>query len=291
MFHHRCTGKYSKQKVDRLKKEQKQNKECAVLTRSSSSSRPIGSTFFAISDKEDDESNLGAAKTQGATKDAVNTQHNTKLTERWKGMAIKTNNDSLLEKLATGSLTSNKLFYHLDCYSSMSRNYQRTTEGKDQRQIEEHWIKATSFESIITFITDKEESQKGFSFIVRELNEMYIHMLREHSISEIVNATRFVAKVIESLPNLHSSRIKDGKKIVMLNQQVDNLIRDYVETPDEFCASLGKVVNPVRKAIFEKKNNSDGNFEPLCQPKSVSKSLLRLISSLIDSTYDSNKFS
>ena len=103
---------------------------------------------------------------------------------------------------------------------------------------------------------------------------MYIHMLREHSISEIVNTTRFVAKLIESLPNLHSSRRKDGKTIVMFDQQVDNLIRDNVKTPDEFCASLRKVVNPIRKAICGKKNNFDGHFEPLCQSESVPKSLL-----------------
>ena len=100
-------------------------KKVAVLTRSSSSSKPMGSPFCAICDKEDDEGNLRAAGTQGATKDAVDTQHNAKLTERWKDIAIKTNNVSLLAKLATGSFASNGLFYHLDCYSSISRNYQR----------------------------------------------------------------------------------------------------------------------------------------------------------------------
>ena len=245
VFHRCCTNKYSKQKVDRLKKQQKKNKECAVFIRSSSSSKPMGSPFCAICDKEDDESNLRAAGRQGVTKDAVDTRQYVKLTERWENMAIKTNNDLLLAKLPTGSLASSELFYHLDCYSSMSRNYQRIIEGKDQHQIEEHCIKATSFEPIITFITEGEESQKGLSFVVRQLNEMYIHMLREHGISEIINTTRFVAKLIESLPNLHSSCRKDGKTIVMFDQQVDNLIRDYVETPDEFCTSLRKVVNPI----------------------------------------------
>ena len=238
VFHHRCTGKYSKQKVDRLKKQQKENKERAVFTRSSSSSKPVGSPFCAICDKEDDEGNLPAAGTQGATKNALDTQYNAKLTKWWKDMAIKTNNDSFLAKLATGTLASNEIFYHLNCYSSMSRNYQRIIEGKDEHQIEEHWIKAACFESIITVIIEEEESQKGLSFAVREFNEMYIHMLQEYGISETVNTTRFVAKLIESLPNLHSSRRKDGKTIVMFDQQVDNVIRDYVETPDELCASL-----------------------------------------------------
>ena len=135
------------------------------MTRSSLSSKSIGSPFCAIY-KEDDESSLRATGTQGPTKDAVDTQHNAKLTERWKDMAIKTNNDSLLAKPATGNLTSNELFYHLDCYLSMSRSYQRITEGKDQHQIEEHWIKA-----IITFIIKEEDRQKGLSFVVRELTK------------------------------------------------------------------------------------------------------------------------
>ena len=75
----------------------------------------MGSPFCAICDKEDNESNLRAAGRQGATKDA-------KLTEWWKDMVTKTNNSSLLAKVATGILPSKELFYHLDCYSS--RNYQ-----------------------------------------------------------------------------------------------------------------------------------------------------------------------
>ena len=86
-------------------------------------------------------------------------------------MAIKTNNDSFLAKLATDSLASNELFYHLDCYSSMSPNYQRIIEGKDQHQIEKHWIETACFESIIIFIIEEKESQKGLSSVVRDVNE------------------------------------------------------------------------------------------------------------------------
>ena len=102
---------------------------------------------------------------------------------------------------------------------------------------------------------------------------MYIHMLWENSISETVNTTRFVAELIESLPNLYSSCREDSKAIVMFHQQVDNLLRDSVKTPDALCASLQKVVNLIWKAIFEKKNNFDGHFEPLCWCEPVPKSL------------------
>ena len=179
----------------------------------------MGSPFCTISDKEDDVGNLRVVGTQGITKDAMDTQYNAKLTKRWKDMAVKTNNGSLLVNLATGALASNELFYHLDYHLLMIRNCQRINEGKDQHQIEEHWIKATFFASIITFIIEEEESQTGLSLVVRELNKLDIHMLPEYGISETVNTTRFAAKLIESLPNLHSSRRKDGKTIVMFDSK------------------------------------------------------------------------
>ena len=64
----------------------------------------MGSPFCAICYKEDNESNLRAAGTEVATKDAVDTQHNAKLTERWKDMAIKVNNNSLITKLGKAVL-------------------------------------------------------------------------------------------------------------------------------------------------------------------------------------------
>ena len=94
----------------------------------------------------------------------------------------------------------------------------------------------------------------------------------------------------ESLPNLYSSHRKGGKTIAIFDQEVDSLIRDCVKIPHEFCTSLRKVVNPIRKAIFEKNNNFDAHFELLSQSESVPKSLLQLISSLIDGTYDSNEY-
>ena len=162
VFHHRCTGKYSKQKVDRLKKQQKENKERAVFTRSSSSSKPVGSPFCAICDKEDDEGNLPAAGTQGATKNALDTQYNAKLTKWWKDMAIKTNNDSFLAKLATGTLASNEIFYHLNCYSSMSRNYQRIIEGKDEHQKKNIGLKLRVLNPSSPLLSRKKKARRAY---------------------------------------------------------------------------------------------------------------------------------
>ena len=58
VFHNRYTGKYSRLKVDRLKKQQKKDKRCAVLTRSSSGRKLMGSPFCVTCHNKDDESNF-----------------------------------------------------------------------------------------------------------------------------------------------------------------------------------------------------------------------------------------
>ena len=120
---------------------------------------------------------------------------------------------------------------------------------------------------------------------------MYIHMLWENSISETVNTTRFVAELIESLPNLYSSSRKDSKTIVMFHQQVDNLLRDSVETPDALCASLQKSSESHLKSNFWEKEQFWWTLWTFMLMWTSAKKSLQLISSLIDGTYDSNEYS
>ena len=74
----------------------------------------------------------------------------------------------------------------------------------------------------------------------------------------------------------------------MFDQQVDNLIGDYVENLDEFCASLQKIA--IRKEILRKRTILMGTLNLYANLNQCRKFCLRLISSLIDGTYDSNEY-
>ena len=115
----------------------------------------------------------------------------------------------------------------------MRKAYKRIVENQDQNQLDEHWAKATCFESIIMFVIEEEQSLPGSSFVVRELNQMYIDMLKSHGIEEAVNTTRFVERLKQSLPDIHFTKRKDGKTIAMFNDLVDYLVNEYVESPDD----------------------------------------------------------
>ena len=70
--------------------------------------------------------------------------------------------------------------------------------------------------------------------------------------------------------------------VVLFGEKVDELIVDYVKSPDEFYAALRKVVHPIRLEIIQQDNKFTGSFDSLSQVQSVPKTVLALASALID---------
>ena len=64
--------------------------------------------------------------------------------------------------------------------------------------------------------------------------------------------------------------------------KVDELIVDYVKSPDEFYAALRKVVHPIRLEIIQQDNKFTGLFDSMSQVQSIPKTALALASALID---------
>ena len=232
--------------------------------------------------------NLLAAGTYHATVKGPNLDHNNVLTERWRRMAVTVGNDSLLSLLSSGTLVSNEISYHHECYVRMRKKCDKMMAETVQSQNEQKWIKAKSFEYVITYVIEEEQKQPGSAFVVQELNQMYVDVLRGHGIIEELQTTRFTQKLMESLPDLRTNIAKDRRTVVVFDDQVRRLVNEYVETPDEFYASLRKIVSPIRKEIFDIKNKFDGHFDPKCQLNSVPKRLLLMISALIDGSSETS---
>ena len=70
------------------------------------------SLFCAICGENDSDDNLHAAGSLHATKSDCNITHNNELTEKWKEMAAKVGNTSLLCFLSQGDLAANETYYH-----------------------------------------------------------------------------------------------------------------------------------------------------------------------------------
>ena len=147
------------------------------------------------------------------------------LTERWRRMTVTVGNDSLLSLLSSGTLVSNEIFYHHECYVRMRKKYDKMMAETVQSQNEQKWIKAKSFEYVITYLIEEGQKQPGSAFVVQELNQMYVDVLRGHGIIEELQTTRFTQKLMESLPDFRTNIAKDRRTVVIFDDQVRRLVK------------------------------------------------------------------
>ena len=95
-----------------------------------------------------------------------------------------------------------------------------------------------AYESSVSFVLEQEAIEPGSTFVVEDLNELYIEHLKSFGIEEKVQATRFTQRLLNSIPNLVRSTVNKNTVVVLFGDKVDELIEDYVKNPDEFFAAL-----------------------------------------------------
>ena len=136
-YHKNCYNNYSEEKLKQVK--ERQNKLNVVSNMSEQLCSPSQSTrsrdtlnhdfgklVCCFCSKTDTESNLTAG-TFHATKNKVDINHVSNLTEKWKTMAAKLDYSELLSKLLSGYIVSNELYYHKstieNCYVEFCNEY------------------------------------------------------------------------------------------------------------------------------------------------------------------------
>ena len=279
-FHRNCGTKYNKQKLERLTKKRAEQPSPSVR-RSSVEKRDFAALFCAICNQTDSPENLHARGSFRATKRNVNAKHNKEVTENWKSMALKVGNETLLNHLSTGDASSNELYYHAECNKSFWNQCIKIDKENSSHDIEMKWRRAQAYESIVSFVLEQEAIEPGSTFVVKDLNELYIENLKSFGIEEKAQSTRFTQRLLNSIPNLVSSTVNTST-VVLFGDKVDQLIADYVKSPDEFYAALRKVVHPIRSEIIQQDNKFTGSFDSLSQVQSVPKTVLALTSALTD---------
>ena len=281
-FHRNCGTKYNKQKLQRLlEKRDDAEQPGPSVRRSSFEKRDFATLFCAICNQTDRPENLHARGSFHASKHSVDVKHNREVTENWKSMALKAGNETLLKHLSSGDASSNELYYHAECNNALWNQCIKIDKENSSENIEMKWRRAQAYESIISFMLEQEAIEPGSTFVVMDLNELYIENLKSFGIEEKTQTTRFTQRLRNSLPNLVSTTINKNT-VVLFGEKVDELIVDYSQSPDEFYAALRKVIHPIRTEIIQQDNKFTGSFDITSQVQSVPKTLLALISGLID---------
>ena len=112
------------------------------------------------------------------------------------------------------------------------------------------WKKANALDRVVSYIIEHEEFNRGSVYIVKDINQKYTEYLSELGILEQPNITRFTEKLLLALPNLRS-KIINRKSVVLFPDTVSTLVKDYIESLDDFFIALRKIVLPIRRKLFE----------------------------------------
>ena len=110
---------------------------------------------------------------------------------------------------------------------------------------------------------------------------MYTEGLKIYGINEKINTTCFTERLVESVPNLQSETVH-GKIRLVFNSKVKDLLSEYVKSPDDFFLSIQSFSSPICQEKAQQSYKFDGSFDNSSQFDSVPRSLVYLISSLID---------
>ena len=105
--------------------------------------------------------------------------------------------------------------------------------------------------------------------------------MKSFGIEEKAQTTRLTQRLLNSIPKLVISTVNKNT-VVLFGDNIDELIVDYVKSPDEFYAALRKVVHPMRLEIIQQDSKFTGSFHSLNQVQSVPKTVLALASALIE---------
>ena len=229
-FQRTCGSKYNKQKLEQLAKkpdEAEWPSSSALWTCSSIKKKDFGAYFCAIWNQTDLPENLHARGSFHATKQNVNTQQNRDATESWRSMALKVGNEALLNLLSTGDTSSNELYYHAKCKNDLWNQYTKIYKENSCHNIETKWRWAQAFESIVSFMLEQETVELGTTFVVKDLNELYIENLKSFGIEEKTQTTQFTGWLLASIPNLVTSTVNKNT-VVLFDNKVQELIVNYV---------------------------------------------------------------
>ena len=84
---------------------------------------------------------------------------------------------------------------------------------------------------------EQETVEPDTTFVVKDLNELYVENLKSFGIKEKTQTTQFTGQLLASIPNLVTSTVNKNT-IVLFDDKIQELIVNYGQSPNKFYAAL-----------------------------------------------------
>ena len=292
-FHHSCISKYNNQKLQRAQKRaQKTSKDQMPADEESGPSKrtrrdgeiiKLGERKCLFCLKLDEEEFMCAAGTLHATADKLDENHLKKITTQLKAQALKLNKSHILEKLATGDVKTNEIWYHTVCYKGFINSYNallRLEAKKSGQNNEDEFHKAIFLRRIVHYVTEQRNSSEILAFEVLKLETMYKELLEIENIPYTSHSSRFGSQLKEVIPD-SELRVVNGRSMLCFTPEI-NAVMKHELTYSSLVKVMLEVVVPIRQKMKEVKNSFQGTFDWNFQETSTPAPLVSLCSLLID---------
>jgi len=218
------------------------------------------------------------------TPDRLHEVSTLELNEKVRECAEKLNDFSLLALLTGGDLIAREAKYHLNCLAALyNRTRSVSTNIHDADMSANAAIHGIVFAQLVSYIEDaKVVSGLSPVFKLSDMAKLYAKRLDQLGLSENVHSTRLKHQLLAHFPDMRAQ--EEGRDVLLIfNDDIGPAVRRVCTQDalqDAFC--LSRAAQIIRQQIFLHTLQFDGAFGPNCQEESVPKSLLALISMMLE---------
>ena len=207
-----------------------------------------------------------------------------KITQRVRICAMKPQDQKIIAKLCPGDLVAQEAKYHSQCLVKLYASSRKVEEGKlENADRVSHGI---ALVELIDYIQEAKMSAKDVVpiFKMADLLQLYTDRLIELGvdITGRIHSTDLKNRILANMPGLNS--YKQGRDVMLsFDDDAGHALRDAcLDDADDETICLAKVADIIRRDMFGMHTGFDGAFPRGCQEDDVPKSLVALVSLIMD---------
>lgn len=215
------------------------------------------------------------------------------VTYRVKKCAIKLQDKKLLAKLSPGDLVAQDAKYHARCLVKLYNDANRAIKEENQKENTDGVLHGIALAELLSYIEESKMTDNSVATIFKLSNlvKLYSGRLRELGVDVTgrIHSSHLKDRILANLPGIRAYR--QGREVVLsFDDDVGlALMNSCLSNFDDDGICLGKAAEIIRRDIMSMQSAFDGSFASGCQEASVPKSLVALVSMIIEGTSITNK--
>uniref|UniRef100_UPI00358E7494 uncharacterized protein n=1 Tax=Myxine glutinosa TaxID=7769 RepID=UPI00358E7494 len=207
-----------------------------------------------------------------------------RLTQRVRQCALKLQDQKLIAQISSRDLVAQEAKYHANCLVKLYNASNRKTERGEKENVDRVSYGIALVE-LMGYIEETKLSDKAIApvFKLVDLLQLYTDRLAELgvAISGRIHSTDLKNRILANMPGLRA--YKQGRDVMLSFDDIGHALRDAcMDDGDDEAICLAKAANIIRRDMLGMSAHFDGSFPQGCQEDAVPKSLVALVSMIMD---------